>query len=362
MNMHTSRSERRMRPAAAALTILAVIALAWASTASASLPLRSSFAPAALSPTLISYQGFVKISGNPYTGTGYFKFAIMDAASGNGTANYWANDGTATGEPSSAVALAVTGGLFDVMLGDTNLTGMTQAITQAVFSTTTSYLRVWFSQSPGGPFQALDPNQRIGSAAYALRAERAEVAADAESLDGMDSTAFAPAGIVPSGAVMFFNLGACPSGWTELTAAQGRVIVGLPAGGTLNGAVGPAFSDLENRTHSHAINPPATTSSAAGGHSHSIDPPATSTSSSGGGTTSGITNYTIYYVAPQSGSWPVYGWHDHNLPSHSHVVDVGSFASSSQSDHTHTTDIASFDSAATGGLVPYLQLLACEKN
>lgn len=190
MNVHTSRSERPMRPTAAALTILAVIALAWATTASASLPLRSSFAPAALSPTLISYQGFVKISGNPYTGTGYFKFAVTDVVSGNGTTNYWANDGTATGEPSGAVALAVTGGLFDVMLGDTSLAGMTQAITQNTFDQTATYLRVWFSQTAGGPFQALDPNQRIGSAAYALRAERAEVAADAEQLGGQSAATY----------------------------------------------------------------------------------------------------------------------------------------------------------------------------
>lgn len=358
---HNRQASRRMRATwlAFGLSLLALMAGAALGAPNA---LTSVLAPAAAPPTLISYQGFVKVGGNAYTGTGYFKFAVMDAASGNGTTNYWANDGAASGEPAALVSLAVTGGLFDVMLGDTSLAGMTQAITQNSFNQTNTYLRVWFSQTAAGPFQALDPNQRIGSAAYALHAARAEVATDAENLDGLDSTAFAPAGIVPSGAVMFFNLSACPAGWTELTAAQGRVIVGLPAGGTLNGTVGSAFSDLENRTHSHAINPPATTSSAAGGHSHIIDPPATSTSSSGGGTTSGVTNYTIYNVAPQSGGLSVYGPHEHYLPSHSHVVDVGSFASSYQSDHTHTTDIASFDSGTTGGLVPYLQLLACQRN
>jgi hypothetical protein len=131
------------------------------------------FAPAAPPPTLISYQGFVKVSGNAYSGTGYFKFAVIDAASGDGTTNYWANDGSANGEPSAAVALNVSSGLFSVMLGDTSLAGMTQAITQSAFTETETYLRVWFSQTAGGPFQALDPNQRIGSAAYALRAERA---------------------------------------------------------------------------------------------------------------------------------------------------------------------------------------------
>lgn len=139
----------------------------------ASSPLRSLLAPVASPPTLVSYQGYVEVSSLAYTGTGYFKFAVMDAASGNGAANYWANDGTGSGEPSASVALTVDNGLFNVMLGDTSLAGMTQPITQNAFTQTTTYLRVWFSQTAVGPFQALDPNQPIGSAPYALRAERA---------------------------------------------------------------------------------------------------------------------------------------------------------------------------------------------
>lgn len=129
--------------------------------------------PAASPPPLVSYQGYVEVSGNPYSGAGYFKFAVVDAANGDGTANYWANDGTASGEPSTAVVLTVSNGLFDVMLGNTSLAGMTQSITADVFDPTDTYLRVWFSETASGPFQSLDPNQRIGSAPYALRAERA---------------------------------------------------------------------------------------------------------------------------------------------------------------------------------------------
>lgn len=62
-------------------------------------------------------------------------------------------------------------------------------------------------------------------------------------------------GSVPSGAVMFFNLSSCPSGWSELTAARGRYPVGLPSGGTLAGTKGTALSNLENRVapcnHTH---------------------------------------------------------------------------------------------------------------
>ncbi len=64
-----------------------------------------------------------------------------------------------------------------------------------------------------------------------------------------------PAGI-PTGAVMFFNLASCPTGWTELTAARGRTVVGLPSGGTLAGTAGTALSNLENRAageHYHGL-------------------------------------------------------------------------------------------------------------
>lgn len=69
---------------------------------------------------------------------------------------------------------------------------------------------------------------------------------------------------IPTGAVMFFNLAACPGGWSELTAARGRYPVGMPTGGTLAGTAGTALTDLENRPagqHDHPINDP--------GHTHS---------------------------------------------------------------------------------------------
>ena len=71
---------------------------------------------------------------------------------------------------------------------------------------------------------------------------------------------------VPSGAVMFFNLASCPSGWTDKTTAWGgRYLVTLPSGGTLTGTVGTALSNQENRAtgqHNHAITDP--------GHTHTM--------------------------------------------------------------------------------------------
>ncbi len=65
---------------------------------------------------------------------------------------------------------------------------------------------------------------------------------------------------VPAGGVMPFNLTSCPSGWSELTAARGRVILGLPSGGGLGATQGTALS-VANPTrtitdvpaHSHSL-------------------------------------------------------------------------------------------------------------
>lgn len=47
------------------------------------------------------------------------------------------------------------------------------------------------------------------------------------SCNTIGSIAAAAANSIPSGAVMAFNLAACPSGWSEIAGARGRVIVGL---------------------------------------------------------------------------------------------------------------------------------------
>jgi len=66
-------------------------------------------------PSMLNYQGIVKVSGSPFTGPdGYFKFAIVNAVTGDGTVNYWANDGKVSGEPNLSITQAVRDGLFNV--------------------------------------------------------------------------------------------------------------------------------------------------------------------------------------------------------------------------------------------------------
>lgn len=71
--------------------------------------------------------------------------------------------------------------------------------------------------------------------------------------------------IIPSGAIMHFNLTSCPTGWSELTSARGRYIVGLNNNGTLGAATGTALNNSENRAvgqHNHFIMAASTSSGA----------------------------------------------------------------------------------------------------
>ena len=60
-------------------------------------------------PPLINFQGRVAVSEVPFSGTGQFRFAMVNAA---GSATYWSNDGTSTvgSQPTAAVSLTVTNG------------------------------------------------------------------------------------------------------------------------------------------------------------------------------------------------------------------------------------------------------------
>ncbi len=137
---------------------------------------------------VVGYQGQVSVDGTPYSGTGYFKFAVVPGDGGGGY--LWSNDGKSP--PLAAVALSVTDGLFSVLLGDTTVPGMTQPLTAAVFSSSETYLRIWFS-TDGTNFTLLSPDRRIAAVPYALQSEEARHAAaagDADTVDEQHAAAF----------------------------------------------------------------------------------------------------------------------------------------------------------------------------
>lgn len=117
-------------------------------------------------PKQMSYQGRMVSGGRVFSGTGNFKFALVDAL---GTTTYWSHDGTSTGgaAPTSAVSVPVSNGLYTVQLGETN------PLPDAVFQNNADVrLRVWFNDGLNG-FEQLTPDQKLSTVPWALVAETA---------------------------------------------------------------------------------------------------------------------------------------------------------------------------------------------
>lgn len=165
-------------------------------------------------------------------------------------------------------------------------------------------------------------------------------------------------GGVPSGAVMTFNLTSCPPGWSELTSARGRALVGLPDPGSLSGTYGSALGDLQPRTvtgvpaHVHQIAPPASATGDSGSHAHGINDPGHrhpyAVWEAGG---------SLWSPVPSIGSQVTYNTSNavtgitlQSAPAHSHSVDISPF------------DSASAGVAAVDVSMPYIQLLVCQKD
>ncbi len=116
-------------------------------------------------PQLLGYQGRVLANGANFTGSGAFRFALVNQA---GNVTYWSNDGTSSNgsPPAGAVTLTVDRGLYSILLGDTTLVNMT-AIPATVFNSVDVRLRVWFNDGTNGT-QQLAPDQRIAAVGYAV--------------------------------------------------------------------------------------------------------------------------------------------------------------------------------------------------
>lgn len=118
-------------------------------------------------PSTIHHQGVVSVSGTRFTGMGYFKFAIVNAA---GT-NVWTNDNTKKneiGEPDSGVAVNVIDGVYSVSLGGSS-PSMT-AISPGIFTESNLALRIWFRHTSEAPWQQLSPDHALSSVPYAFSA------------------------------------------------------------------------------------------------------------------------------------------------------------------------------------------------
>lgn len=175
---------------------------------------------------------------------------------------------------------------------------------------------------------------------------------------------------LPAGMIAMFN-GACPSGWSELTAARGRTVVGVPAAGTLAATVGTALTDAQDRsvtptftgdalgTHTHTytdvVNHTHTVSVNDPGHTHLTQRYPTATGASSG--------FTI--DTSMSGTLA-----DNTLPTKtattgitaSTVNPAGGVATGTTAGTSGGTPAGSVSAVTTSGLIAYIQLRYCQKD
>jgi formylglycine-generating enzyme required for sulfatase activity len=125
-------------------------------------------------PPVLNYAGQVSVDGEPFEGSGFFKFALLGA---KGKISLWSNDGTSVGgtEPKSWVSVSVNGGLYSILLGNIAIDGM-GAIDPAIFNENSgAKLRVWFSDGVNG-FERLKPDRPFASVPYAFNSESSKSA------------------------------------------------------------------------------------------------------------------------------------------------------------------------------------------
>ncbi len=109
----------------------------------------------AMSESMLNYQGKVTAGGTNFSGSGYFKFRLVDG-NGNGL---WGNDGSSgTNEPAASLQVEVNNGLFNVELGLPG-PGMSP-IPPTVFHAENITLRTWFSTN-NTTFELLSPDVSV---------------------------------------------------------------------------------------------------------------------------------------------------------------------------------------------------------
>ena len=304
---------------------------------------------------IINYQGSLTDDlGNPVNNTVSITFSLYHVDSGPEAA-VWTE---------TQPAVVVINGLFNVQLGaDTGNQLTTAIIDDPVF------LGIQVDAD-----KEMTPRQQITAAGFAFQA------ADAARLNGLRANQIA----VPAGAVMHFNLPSCPTGWSEFAAAQGRTLVGATS--NLGSTVGTALSDLEDRTHTHNVDPAVTVTNVSGNHIHSVDPPSDTTSSDGhnhiwsfrSNDGKAWNTYQLNGNSVQMSDWGNFGTGSTefstirplvefeiqnntfytNVDTHSHTFNLGAFNTASGGTHGHTVDIPVTPTTSTSATMP-LCSVAC---
>ncbi|MFL2914391.1 MAG: SUMF1/EgtB/PvdO family nonheme iron enzyme [Opitutales bacterium] len=141
-------------------------------------------------PPFVTYAGQVASGGQPFNGTGQFKFAFVNA---DANVTYWSQDGTSTAgsQPTAFISVPVNGGYYSVLLGNTAISGMA-AIDPAIFKTYADvHLRVWFSDGVAA-FEEMTPHRPFASVPYALNAGVADGSISSAKLESTILTYLKP--------------------------------------------------------------------------------------------------------------------------------------------------------------------------
>ncbi len=167
--------------------------------------------------------------------------------------------------------------------------------------------------------------------------------------------------LVPAGAIIMWTGASCPSGWTEYTAGQGRFIVAIPTGGTVQGTWGTANTDVEalNFTPAGTVGAPtftgnSNTTSSVADHSHggNTGNESAHTHSIATGNTYAVTGTATAGNTATTGAGSA---HAHTIGAdggHSHTV-------------TPTGSVSAPAFTGTSGSLtdmPYIQLRLCQKS
>ena len=141
-------------------------------------------------PPFVTYAGQVASGGQPFNGTGQFKFAFVNA---DANVTYWSHDGTSTAgsEPTAYISVPVNGGYYSILLGNTAMSGM-GAINPAIFKTYSDiHLRVWFTDGVAA-FEEMAPHRPFASVPYALNAGVADGSISSAKLESTILTYLKP--------------------------------------------------------------------------------------------------------------------------------------------------------------------------
>jgi hypothetical protein len=224
-------------------------------------------------------------------------------------------------------------GVFNVVIGAGDFSSPPGGYNPSAFSGMNRWLEVEVES------EVLQPRQPFHAVPYAFRAAVADVAVG-----------------LPTGSVIFFDGSQCPAGWSPLDAARGRVIVGLPQGGTVKGTVGPPLTDLQDRGHAHSVDPPRidTTNDT---HNHIwgefLGGSLIWRSFTSGGSTTELVNWENGMDTAGAGHYPL-----------SRSVNATRSYYTNRDTHGHSVDIGAVNStgANISHVIPYIQLLVCRKD